>query len=168
MTEQVDDREAAGEASPLEALRALDPEPEVRGSARRQAICTVAASDLHLGQPHLVPAAPVLALAEIDGSIRLHGPQVGGNGLLNRRVDGHRSVLEQYPALAERLNHRHVVADEDDSSSLFATALILPMHLRWESDVADCENLVDEQDLGLEVRRHPRTRAARSSRSSSA
>ena len=48
----------------------------------------------------------------------------------------------------------HVVADEEDRpAARLATSSILPRHFFWNADVADGQDLVDDQDLRLQVGR---------------
>src|SRR5262249_31745031 len=58
------------------------------------------------------------------------------------------------PTLAERLDDGHVVAHEEDGPALARDSGHLSEALLLEGEVADREDLVDEQDLRLEVRGH--------------
>ena len=154
MPELVDEGESQRDARVLVPLEAVDGEHEPRGPSGHQSARAVGAVRLDLLQPHLVPAVPVDAVEELGGGVRLDGAQIRGHGFVDGSVGHDLAVLEQDPALAERLDDRHVVADEDDGSPLVRHLAHLPDALALEADVADRQHLVDEHDLRIEVRGH--------------
>ena len=72
----------------------------------------------------------------------------------------HPAVLEQHRAVAEALDHRHVVGHEDDRAALVAQAAELVEALLLEGRVADGEHLVDQQHVGVGLDHQRRTPAA--------
>ena len=64
------------------------------------------------------------------------------------------AALDLDDARAQAAHGGHVVADEDDGAARAGDLLHLPEALALEAEVADREDLVDEQDLGLEVCGH--------------
>ena len=84
---------------------------------------------------------------------RLDLAEVVAHDVARRPVRRDPSVVEQHPALAERLDRAHVVRDEDERAALLdelAHALDAPV---LEPRVADGDRLVDEEDVRLQVRR---------------
>ena len=68
-------------------------------------------------------------------------------------IGGDLSVTEVDGALAKRLDGREIVADEDDRASAARDLADLAEAFLLKLGVAHRENLVDEQNLRLEVRR---------------
>ena len=64
------------------------------------------------------------------------------------------AALEQHRAVAEALDGRHVVGDEDDRLARGLERLELLEALLLERGVADREHLVDEQDVGVDLDRN--------------
>ena len=64
---------------------------------------------------------------------RLEAAQIRVDRLLDRGVGDDPAALEQDAALAERLDDREVVGDEDDRPPLAATSLIFASDLRWKA-----------------------------------
>jgi hypothetical protein len=69
-----------------------------------------------------------------------------------RAVCPHLTVVEPDRAPAHLVDGTQVVADEDDCAPLATEVAHLPDALFPESKIADREHLVDEHDLGLDVR----------------
>ena len=117
---------------------------------------------------------PPLAVVELDpheprvaspDARRLVGDVAGLRGLdrlgqvlrhdgLDGAVGSDAALLEQDCPVAERPDRRHVVADEEDGTSLARDLAHLPQALRLELGVADREHLVDDEDVGVEVSGH--------------
>src|SRR3954468_21718020 len=91
--------------------------------------------------------------------------QVGLERFLHRRVDAQLAGRDQQAALAERGGRGHVVRDEQHRPSAAADLLHLAEAFLLKGDTPDCDPLVDEQDLALEMRGHrerePHVHAAR-------
>ena len=86
-------------------------------------------------------------------------PEVLVDGGAGVAVEGDAALLEVDAPPAERLDRRHVVADEEDGAALLRRDLAhLAEALALERRVADGQHLVDDQDLGIHsrLRHHPR------------
>ena len=69
-----------------------------------------------------------------------------------RSIHGDAAVLHEDRAVAELRDGLHVVRDEQDRASVRTEVLHAAEAPPLELRVTDCEHLVDEQDLGLEMR----------------
>ena len=76
-------------------------------------------------------------------------------------VDNH-SVLQDDPMLAQRLDAGHIVADKQDRASLpFTDIPHLADGLLLELRIPHGQDLVHDQDFGLQMRRNGETEADR-------
>ena len=73
--------------------------------------------------------------------------------LVRRPVERDETVLQQHRAIAEPLDRRRVVRDEHDRAAALLELEDLAEALALERLVADGEHLVEQQDVGLDVRR---------------
>ena len=67
-------------------------------------------------------------------------------------------MVEQQAAVAEGRDHRQLMADEQDRPAAVGDLVHLAQAALLERHVAHGEDLVDEQDLGLEMGRHREAR----------
>ena len=97
-------------------------------------------------------------LAQAAGSLRrilLGGehPVVQGHRVVGGAVVLDPASPQEHGALAETLDRRRVVRDEDDRAAAVLELEDLAEALALEGFVADGEDLVEQQDVRLEVRR---------------
>ena len=100
------------------------------------------------------PRAP-LAQAGLELlRVRVGGeqPPVLGDRLLRRPVERDLALTQQHRAVAEPLDGLCVVRDEDDRAAAVLELGDLAEALSLELLVADREDLVEQQDVGLDVR----------------
>ena len=71
---------------------------------------------------------------------------------MRRSVEHDGTVLQEDCAVAQPLNRRRVVRDEDDRAALLLELEDLAEALALKGLVADGENLVEQQHVGLDVR----------------
>ena len=70
------------------------------------------------------------------------------------RRAGQPALFHEEAAIAQPLDHVHVVADEDHRPPAARHVSILPRHFFWNCGVADRQHFIDDQDLRLEMRGH--------------
>ena len=122
-------------------------------SATRDRLRTAPIPDVDRLHADVLSTASVDPLGDVERlGLVLERTEVIGDGDGDRGVGLHRAVLEVDAAAAERLDHRHVVADEEDGPARGGDLVHLAEALALERGVADGQHLVDDQDLGLEVR----------------
>ena len=63
-------------------------------------------------------------------------------------------ALEQHRAVAKAVDGAHVMGDEHDRAARVAHLVEDVKALLLERRVADCQHLVDQQDVGLDLDRH--------------
>ena len=88
--------------------------------------------------------------------VRVAGEQRGGSAAiasLRRPVERHLALPQQHGAVAEPLDGLRVVRDEDDRAAAVLELGDLAEALALELLVADREHLVEQQHIGLDVRR---------------
>ena len=111
-------------------------------------------------EPHSRRPAPRSAGIHVVGE----RPAVASDGLACRAVERDVPTLEEDGALAEPLDGRRIVGDEDDRPAALLEREDPPEALPLERLVADGEDLVEEQDVRVEeggdgeaeAHRHPR------------
>src|SRR5690349_835776 len=113
----------------------------------------VGAEQPRLGDARLTAAV----LAQPGGAllrVTLLGEElvVPGERLLRRTVDLELPVAQQNGTLAEPLHRRSVVADVDDRAAALLELEDLREALALKLLVADCEDLVEQEHVGLDVR----------------
>src|SRR5437588_4578413 len=133
-----------------------DPEPHAERLARPElpALVAVAAGEDGRLAPGL--AAPPLAQPGAAlGRVLLVGEQrvVTHDRIARGPVERDGALAEQHRALAEPLDGRRVVGDEDDRAAALLELEDLAEALALERLVPDGEDLVEQQDVGLEVGR---------------
>src|SRR5258706_14295687 len=69
-------------------------------------------------------------------------------------VEEELSAVDPKRAAANRLNRRHVVAHEENRPPFIGDLFHLAEALALKLGIADGEHLVDDEDLGVEMRRH--------------
>ncbi len=79
--------------------------------------------------------------------------------VVRRAVERDASVAQQHRAVAQPLDGRRVVRDEDDRAAALLEVEDLAEALALEVLVADREDLVEEQDVCVEVRRDRKPQA---------
>ena len=97
--------------------------------------------------PLLQPGRALLRLA-----LACEQAPVLDDRLVRRAVERDEPVLQQHRAIAEALDRRSVVRDEDDRAAALLELEDLAEALPLERLVADGEHLVEQQDVGLDVR----------------
>ena len=106
-----------------------------------------------------------VALEQVVGGHALERAQVMLDRLGDRRVGHAPPRSSRIAAVAQRLDDRQVVGDEEHGAALCGDLAHLAQAFLLEGGVADREDLVDEQDLRLEVRgdgeREPHVHPAR-------
>src|SRR5919106_3487306 len=117
----------------LQALGSLLPDERRRG-------------DRNLARPPL--AEPCPALGRVD--VVREGAAVARDRLASRAVEGDAPRVEEHRALAEPLDRGRVVRDEDDGAAVLLEREDPPEALPLERLVADGEDLVEEEDVGIE------------------
>ena len=141
----------------LDRLARQDLHRDHRRVAGEERLRTVA---LGLLEPHrhdltftLVPAAPpVVALHACAGSVEVELVILPTDLLGLADVDD-LPALEEHGAIAEPVDRRHVVRDEEDRASLVLHALELLVALLLEGGVAHGEHLVDDEHVGVDLDR---------------
>jgi len=109
----------------------------------------------------LEPASAAVGTGEVEDPLDV-GAQPGreelavpGDGVAGRTVEDQSPAVEQQRALAEVLQGHEVVADVEDGPPLVAGHRLHLRHaLALEPGVAHRQDLVDDQDVGVEVGGH--------------
>src|SRR5919106_3020005 len=128
----------------LQALGSLLPDERRRG-------------DRNLARPPL--AEPCPALGRVD--VVREGAAVACDRLASRAVEGDATGIEEHRALAQPLHRGRVVGDEHDRAAVLLEREDPPEALPLERLVADREDLVEEEDVGVEERRDREAEAHR-------
>ena len=113
---------------------------------------TVRSVDVDASNNGLAPTSPVGSVAEVLPANVFEHPQVDTRDVVDLAIRDERPVLEEQAATAQCSNERHGVADEKHGPAFRSHVSHLPEALLLECNVADGQHLVDNQDLGLEVR----------------
>ncbi len=111
--------------------------------------------DERRGRDRRLAGAPLAQAGAALGRVRLVGerPPVARDRLTRRPVERDTPVVEEHRALAEALDRRGVVGDEDDRAALLLEPEDPPEALPLERLVTDGEDLVEQEDVGVEERR---------------
>ncbi len=118
------------------------------------ALGAVRREQLDLGDPRLAaPPLPQAGLALGRVALEREQPVVARDRVVRRAVELEAAVHEQHRALAQLLDRGRVVRDEDDRPAAPLELEDLAEALLLEGLVPDGEDLVEEQDVGGQVRR---------------
>src|SRR5215471_17583928 len=109
---------------------------------------------LHCGYPSLTAGNPVRPALQIHPTATDRvGKMLRNSGIRNSIVSDLPSFKE-YRTLTEVLDHRHVVADEKNGSAVHCSYIIhLADAFFLKIGISNSQDLVHNQDFGLEVRR---------------
>jgi hypothetical protein len=69
------------------------------------------------------------------------------------------AITEEQRAIAETLDRRKVVGNKDDGSARFLQSLYMLQTLPLKWDVTNGKNLVEEKNVGIQVRRDRKAQA---------
>src|SRR6266511_1280334 len=133
-----------------------DPEPERERLASEQlrSLVAVGAEERDLLDPRLAGPPLLQACASLVGiALTREQATVTDDRVVGRSVELDDASPQQDRAVAEPLDRRRVVGDEDDRSATLLELEDLPEALALELLVADGEDLVEEKDVRVDVRR---------------
>ena len=133
----------------------LEGENDVEVLAGRRAVDHLAVTleaDVH--EAELAGAVAILAVPDAPLEVRGDVADIGVDHLPDLAGRGYPALREQDRAVAEVDDGGQAVADEDDGAALPRGGLHPAEALLLEGEIPHGENLVDDQDLGLQMSGH--------------